>query len=89
MASASELLQLITIPQVLHGGSGNNDSDVAESIRYDVGKINISSDMKNAFFVALEQDVQEPNSLLSKPMQAAIEVVAAKIALFFSVGKAS
>lgn len=36
-----------------------------------------------------KQDVQEPNSLLSKPMQAASEVVAAKIALFSSEGKAS
>ena len=49
MASASELLQLINIPLVLHGGSGNKDREVAETIRYDVGKINISSDMKNAF----------------------------------------
>ena len=93
MASASELLQLINIPLVLHIGSGNKDSEVAETIRYGVGKINIYSDMKKAFFVALEQelkqDVQEPNSLLSKPMQAASEVVAAKIALFCSVGKAS
>jgi len=49
MASASELLQLINIPLVLHGGSGNKDSEVAESIRYGVGEIKISSDMKNAF----------------------------------------
>lgn len=49
MASVSELLQLINIPLVLHGGSGNKDSEVAKSIRYDVGKIKISSDMKKAF----------------------------------------
>lgn len=93
MASASELLQLINIPLVLHGGSGNKDSEVAETIRYDVGNINISSDMKNAFFVALEhelkQGVQETNSLFIKSMQAASDVVAAKIALFSSEGKAS
>jgi len=91
MASSSELLQLINIPLVLHGGSGNKDSEVAESIRYGVGKINISSDMKKAFFVALEQElkqgVQEPNSLFIKPMQAACEVATAEIARFSSVGK--
>ena len=52
-------LLLINIPRVLHGGSGNKDSEVAESIRYGVGKINISSDMKKAFFVALEQELTD------------------------------
>ncbi|WP_185870132.1 class II fructose-bisphosphate aldolase, partial [Erwinia amylovora] len=46
--------QRLTIPLVLHGGSGNKDSEVAESIKYGVGKINISSDMKKAFYVALQ-----------------------------------
>jgi len=49
--------------------------------------------MKKAFFVALEQELKlgshEPNSLFVKPMQAASEVVAAKMALFSSVGKAA
>nr|WP_242634062.1 class II fructose-bisphosphate aldolase [Pantoea allii] len=84
---------LINIPLVLHGGAGNKDSEVAESILYGVGKINISSDMKKAFFVALEQELKqgghEPNALFVKPMQAASEVVAAKMALFSSVGKAA
>jgi len=66
---------------------------VAESIHYGVGKINISSDMKKAFFVALEQELKqgghEPDSLFVKPMQAAGKVVAAKMALFSSVGKAA
>jgi len=60
---------------VLHGGSDNKDSEVAESIRYGVGKINISSDMKKAFFVTLEQELKqggyEPNALFVKPMRAA------------------
>ena len=84
---------MVDIPLVLHGGSGNKDSEVAESIRYGVGKINISSDMKKAFFVALEQELKqgghEPNALFVKPMQAASEVVATKMALFSSVGKAA
>ncbi|WIL41593.1 hypothetical protein QPJ96_16610 [Pantoea agglomerans] len=50
------------------------------------------NDMKKAFFVALEQELKqgghEPNVLFVKPMQVASEVVAAKMALFSSVGKA-
>nr|WP_254772463.1 class II fructose-bisphosphate aldolase [Pantoea varia] len=42
-------LLLINIPRVLHGRLGNKDSEVAKSIRYGVGKINISSDIKKAF----------------------------------------
>ena len=88
-----QIRKVVDIPLVLHGGSGNKDSEVAESIRYGVGKINISSDMKKAFFVALEQELKqgghEPNALFVKPMQAAGEVIAAKMALFSSVGKAS
>lgn len=88
-----QIRKVVDIPLVLHGGSGNKDSEVAESIRYGVGKINISSDMKKAFFVALEQELKqgghEPNALFVKPMQAAGEVVAAKMALFSSVGKAA
>lgn len=87
-----QIRKVVDIPLVLHGGSGNKDSEVAESIRYGVGKINISSDMKKAFFVALEQELKqgghEPNALFVKPMKAASEVVAAKMALFSSVGKA-
>ncbi|KOA70943.1 hypothetical protein AFL22_07885 [Pantoea sp. CFSAN033090] len=45
---------------------------MAESIRYGVGKINIFSDMKKAFFVALEQELKqgghEPDSMFTKPM---------------------
>ncbi len=49
--------------------------------------------MKKAFFVALEEELKqgghEPNSLFIKPMEAASKVVAAKMALFNSVGKAA
>jgi len=86
-----QIRQLVTIPLVLHGGSGNKDSEVAEAIRYGVGKINISSEMKKAFFVSLEQELKsgdhEPNALYIKPMQAAARVIANKMALFGSVDK--
>ncbi|ADU68356.1 ketose-bisphosphate aldolase [Pantoea sp. At-9b] len=84
--------QRLSIPLVLHGGSGNKDSEVAESIQYGVGKINISSDMKKAFFVALEESLKspshEPSSLFIQPMASARAVVEHKMKLFSSVGKA-
>jgi len=85
--------QLISIPLVLHGGSGNKDTEVAESILYGVAKINISSDIKKAFFVALEAGLNsgshEPNVLYIRPMEAVKTVVMHKMQLFSSVGKAA
>lgn len=87
-----EIAARVDIPLVLHGGSGNKDSEVAEAIQHGVGKINISSDMKKAFFVALEDEIKrgshEPSELFLKPMAAAREVVAHKMRLFSSAGKA-
>ncbi|UEG18693.1 ketose-bisphosphate aldolase [Pantoea ananatis] len=84
--------QRLTIPLVLHGGSGNKDSEVAESIKYGVGKINISSDMKKAFYVALQEELQsnghEPSALYVRPMAAAKAVVEHKMRLFSSAGRA-
>ncbi|HHL2498343.1 TPA: ketose-bisphosphate aldolase [Yersinia enterocolitica] len=85
--------QHLNIPLVLHGGSGNKDAEVAESIQHGVSKINISSDMKKAFYVALEEELKsgshEPNALYLKPMDAAKEIVIHKMDLFSSIGKAA
>ncbi|WP_234282953.1 ketose-bisphosphate aldolase [Klebsiella quasipneumoniae] len=85
--------QRLSIPLVLHGGSGNKDAEVAESIQHGVGKINISSDMKKAFYVALEEELKsgshEPSALYLKPMDAAKEIVIHKMDLFSSIGKAA
>ncbi|WP_277976325.1 ketose-bisphosphate aldolase [Pantoea endophytica] len=87
-----EIAARVDIPLVLHGGSGNKDSEVAEAIQHGVSKINISSDMKKAFFVMLEDEIKrgghEPSELFLKPIAAAKEVVAHKMRLFSSVGKA-
>ncbi|MBJ9536837.1 ketose-bisphosphate aldolase [Citrobacter braakii] len=88
-----DIKQRLSIPLVLHGGSGNKDAEVAESIQHGVSKINISSDMKKAFYVALEEELKsgshEPNALYLKPMDAAKEIVIHKMDLFSSIGKAA
>ncbi|UMB75896.1 ketose-bisphosphate aldolase [Dickeya fangzhongdai] len=85
--------QRLSIPLVLHGGSGNKDAEVAESVQHGVSKINISSDMKKAFYIALEEELKsgshEPNALYLKPMDAAKEIVIQKMDLFSSIGKAA
>ncbi|MGO2341693.1 ketose-bisphosphate aldolase [Vibrio litoralis] len=88
-----EIHGLTDIPLVLHGGSGNKDEEVAESITLGVGKVNISSDMKKAFFLELEavlktSDSHEPNSLFISPAEKASIVVENKMRLFQSIGKA-
>ncbi len=89
-----KISELTDIPLVLHGGSGNKDEEVAESISLGVGKVNISSDMKKAFFVELEAQMKscnshEPNTLFVAPAIKASEVVTNKMRLFNSIGKAS
>ncbi len=89
-----QIRDLTEIPLVLHGGSGNKDEEVAESISLGVGKVNISSDMKKAFFVELESqlktsDSHEPNTLFVAPSEKAKLVVEQKMRLFNSIGKAA
>ena len=37
------------IPLVLHGGSGNPDDEIGQSVKLGINKINISSDIKVAY----------------------------------------
>ena len=46
----SEIKERISIPLVLHGGSSNPDDEIAEAVRRGINKINISSDIKSAFY---------------------------------------
>ena len=39
----------VSIPLVLHGGSNNPDSEIGQSVKLGINKINISSDIKVAY----------------------------------------
>ncbi|VTN08176.1 D-tagatose-1,6-bisphosphate aldolase subunit KbaY [Raoultella terrigena] len=86
-----EIRQRLNIPLVLHGGSGNKDSEVAESIQFGVGKINISQRYEKGILCGAGEELKgnshEPNALFLKPMAAAREVVAHKMRLFSSIGQ--
>lgn len=88
-----EISQRVSIPLVLHGGSANPDAEIAESVTLGVGKINISSDMKYAYFAKAREILSretwwDPNVIYPEPIEAAKAVIAYKMSLFGSTGKA-
>ena len=79
--------QLPDTPLVLHGGSGNSDEEIAEAVKRGVNKINISSDIKDAFYKKLrvileDQKLREPFELYPDAVEAMNEVVEHKVRLF-------
>lgn len=89
-----EIKSKVTTPLVLHGGSANTDSEIAESVRLGINKINISSDIKDAFYrkcreVLTDPVIREPNSIYPPCIAAMKECAFQKIALFNAEGKAS
>ncbi|KHS71631.1 MULTISPECIES: ketose-bisphosphate aldolase [Pectobacterium] len=89
-----DISQRVSIPLVLHGGSANPDAEIAEAVTLGVGKINISSDMKFAYFQKAREILSretwwDPNAIYPEPIKAAKEVIRYKMALFGSTGKAT
>lgn len=83
----------MSIPLVLHGGSSNPDAEIAEAVTLGVRKINISSDMKFAYFdkareILSRESWWDPNVIYPEPILAAREVIRNKMTLFGSIGKA-
>ncbi|SHE24511.1 ketose-bisphosphate aldolase [Actinomyces glycerinitolerans] len=88
-----EIKSRLGIPLVLHGGSNNSDTEIAGAVHGGINKINISSDIKAAYFNKMREVLQdvhlrEPN-VIEPPCEAALrECAAQKIDLFESAGKA-
>lgn len=84
----------VTVPLVLHGGSANPDTEIAEAVTLGISKINISSDIKVAYHDTLRQvlhdpDLREPNVIQPPCAQAMQTTAAHKIRLFAAEGKAA
>ena len=89
----SEIKSRVSVPLVLHGGSGNADSEIAEAVKRGINKINISSDIKDALYQRLritlkDPKIREPFELYPDSVKAMNEVVAEKIRLFQDDDKA-
>lgn len=79
---------------VLHGGSGNPPEELTEAAKNGICKINISSDIKAAYYNKMRevlQDVKlrEPNAIEPPCIRAMQEVAADRIRWFGADGKAS
>lgn len=88
-----EIRSRVDIPLVLHGGSANPDSEIAASVKLGINKINISSDIKDAFYrkareVLMNQGLREPNSIYPPCIAAMKDVALFKIDLFNATGMA-
>ena len=88
-----EINKVVTAPLVLHGGSSNKDSEIAKSVEHGVNKINISSDIKAAYYkkmreVLQDEGLREPNQIQPPCLEAMKEVAFQKIELFQADGKA-
>ncbi len=88
-----ELKNQLKMPLVLHGGSNNPASEIGQAVKLGINKINISSDIKVAYFDAMRKvladaDAREPNSIEPPAVKAMQTVAAQKIDLFDAAGKA-
>lgn len=84
----------VDIPLVLHGGSGNPDEEIAKAVALGICKINISADMKSAFYLKAREVLQnpilrEPSSIYPQCIDAMKVVCRQKFDLFSTSGKAA
>lgn len=84
----TEIKEKVSVPLVLHGGSANKDEEIAEAVKRGINKINISSDIKDAFYqqlrITLDNDkkLREPFELYPESVEVMKEVIVHKIKLF-------
>lgn len=88
-----EIKEKVSIPLVLHGGSNNPDKEIGESVTLGINKINISSDIKAAYYLKMREVLQdkslrEPNVIEPPCIEAMKAVASQKIDLFQDAGKA-
>jgi len=90
----AKIKALVKIPIVLHGSSGVPDESVRRAIELGVRKVNIDTNIREAFVgemrrVMIEKpDEIDPRKILGPAREAATAIIAKKIRLFGSSGKA-
>lgn len=88
-----EISRIVDKPLVLHGGSSNSDEEIKKATEIGIQKINISSDIKKAYFDKVDQllkekFIYEPNTIFPPCIEETKKVVEYKMNLFNSVDKA-
>ena len=88
-----DITDQVSVPLVLHGGSSNKDEEIAEAVKNGICKINISSDIKVAFYEQARKTLnenpgyREPLEIYPAAMEACGKVCADKNRLFNSQDK--
>lgn len=86
--------KLVNIPIVMHGSSGVPDKDVQKAISLGVRKVNIDTNIREAFVKGVRLVVDnnpkeiDPRKILGPAREAMTEIVREKIRIFGSSGKA-
>ncbi|MFJ1626950.1 ketose-bisphosphate aldolase [Marinilactibacillus psychrotolerans] len=88
-----DIVNRVDTPLVLHGGSSNPDKEVARAVKIGIQKVNISSDMKFAFYKKAREilsttELWDPNAIFPECIDAARDVIRYKMDLFESTNKA-
>lgn len=90
----AEIKKITGVPLVLHGSSGVPDDDIRHAIALGVRKVNIDTDIREAFVngirhvLAENPDQIDPRKILGPAREMACSVIREKIRLFGSAGKA-
>lgn len=89
-----KIKKTVKIPVVLHGSSGVPDDAIREAIRLGVRKVNIDTNIREAFTAAARKVMEarpgeiDPRNILGPAREAAAAVIREKIRLFGSSDKA-
>ncbi|SHH06996.1 fructose-bisphosphate aldolase [Thermosyntropha lipolytica DSM 11003] len=93
-ARLAKIKELTRIPIVLHGSSGVPDEQIRKAIELGVRKVNIDTNIREAFVGAMRKvmaekpDEIDPRKILGPAREATVEIIREKIRLFGSAGKA-
>jgi fructose-bisphosphate aldolase class II len=89
-----KIKDLVKIPIVLHGSSGVPDESVRKAISLGVCKVNIDTNIREAFVWEMRRKMEEnpheidPRKLLGPARDAVVAIIREKIRVFGSSGKA-
>ena len=90
----AKIRSLVNVPIVLHGSSGVPDKDIIKAISLGVSKVNIDTNIREAFVkgvrsvVANDPNEIDPRKILGPAREEMTAIVREKIRLFGSSGKA-
>jgi fructose-bisphosphate aldolase class II len=83
----------VSIPLVLHGSSGVSDADIKQGVSMGLSKVNVATQLAQAFTGAVREELNKDNSLvdprkyMSAGRNAQMEIVRERMRFFGSSGK--